>query len=222
MSKTPFATHYQPKTQNQKPKTKNHTSTMEIIVITPPTPLQAPPETANALFEAGLQRLHLRFPDTDRKHTAQWIEQIAQPYRQRIVIHDHHDLAGAMALGGIHLNSRNPQPLASPSHAPATPSTSSSNTPVNTTTSSSVPSSTASQSKATHQPSPQHSSAPSANSSHATSTPSEASPPNACPSSSNSDSREQPSSATCGNNPTHKPYCNDSEITAKFRRKQKH
>ena len=83
---------------------------MEIIVITPPTPLQAPPETANALFEAGLQRLHLRFPDTDRKHTAQWIEQIAQPYRQRIVIHDHHDLAGTMALGGIHLNSRNPQP----------------------------------------------------------------------------------------------------------------
>ncbi len=83
---------------------------MEIIVITPPTPLQAPPETANALFEAGLQRLHLRFPDTDRKHTAQWVEQIAQPYRQRIVIHDHHDLAGAMALGGIHLNSRNPQP----------------------------------------------------------------------------------------------------------------
>ena len=83
---------------------------MEIIVITPPTPLQAPPETANALFEAGLQRLHLRFPDTDRKHTAQWIEQIAQPYRQRIVIHDHHDLAGAMALGGIHLNSRNPLP----------------------------------------------------------------------------------------------------------------
>ncbi len=83
---------------------------MEIIVITPPTPLQAPPETANALFEAGLQRLHLRFPDTDRKHTAQWIEQIAQPYRRRIVIHDHHDLAGAMALGGIHLNSRNPRP----------------------------------------------------------------------------------------------------------------
>ena len=83
---------------------------MEIIIITPPTPLQAPPETANALFEAGLQRLHLRFPDTDRKHTAQWIEQIAQPYRQRIVIHDHHDLAGAMALGGIHLNSRNPLP----------------------------------------------------------------------------------------------------------------
>ena len=82
----------------------------EIIIITPPSPQQAPPETVNALFEAGMQRLHLRFPDTDRQHTAQWIEQIAPPHRHRIVMHDHHDLVREMKLGGIHLNSRNPLP----------------------------------------------------------------------------------------------------------------
>jgi len=65
-------------------------------------------DTCNELFAQGLERLHLRKPEASMQQLAKWIEEIEPSCRKRIVLHDHHDLAMQYDLGGIHLNSRNP------------------------------------------------------------------------------------------------------------------
>lgn len=83
---------------------------MKIIIITTPEIRQAETEIINTLFQEGLQRLHLRKPTATATQLEEYINQINPSYRHRIVLHDHHDLVRRMHLGGIHLNSRNPQP----------------------------------------------------------------------------------------------------------------
>lgn len=82
---------------------------MKIIVITRPEFFEGETALVNTLFEHGMQRLHLRKPRATQQELAEWIEGIHPPFRQRIVMHDHHELARDYALGGIHLNSRNPE-----------------------------------------------------------------------------------------------------------------
>ena len=79
---------------------------MELLVITRPG-LEDETALCNELFAKGLGRLHLRKPEARRKQLADWIERIEPPYRRRIVVHDHFDLALQYGLGGIHLNRRN-------------------------------------------------------------------------------------------------------------------
>ena len=62
----------------------------------------------NRLFADGGWRLHLRKPEATKEQLAKWIEEIEPAYRHLIVLHDHHELALEYGLGGIHLNSRNP------------------------------------------------------------------------------------------------------------------
>ena len=80
---------------------------MELLVITRPG-LEDETALCNELFAKGLGRLHLRKPEARRKQLADWIERIEPPYRRRIVVHDHFDLALQFGLGGIHLGRRNP------------------------------------------------------------------------------------------------------------------
>lgn len=61
------------------------------------------------MFRAGLQRLHLRKPGASEEQLAAWLEGIDSRYYRRIVLHDCFELARRFGLGGIHLNSRNPQ-----------------------------------------------------------------------------------------------------------------
>ena len=82
---------------------------MKIIVITRPDFFEGETELVNQKFEQGMQRLHLRKPKATKQEMAEWIERIALPFRHRIVVHDHHSLAKEYSLGGIHLNSRNPE-----------------------------------------------------------------------------------------------------------------
>lgn len=88
---------------------------MRLIVITRPRYFEGEAEAITALFDAGLERLHLRKPGSSEEELRMLIEQFPENYRQRIVIHDHFPLATEYHLGGIHLNSRNPEPL--PNHA---------------------------------------------------------------------------------------------------------
>lgn len=83
---------------------------VKIIVITRPEFFEGETGLVNMLFEQGMERLHLRKPRATKRELAEWIEGIDPPFRQRIAIHDHHELARDYALGGIHLNSRNPLP----------------------------------------------------------------------------------------------------------------
>lgn len=82
---------------------------MKTIIITLPGFFEGETQLVNALFEQGMERLHLRKPKSTEKEMAEWIDQIDLPFRHRIVLHDHHELARKFELGGIHLNSRNPE-----------------------------------------------------------------------------------------------------------------
>lgn len=80
----------------------------DIIVITKPEMFCGETDIVNALFANGMPRLHLRKPGASAAELAEWIGRIDLTFRQRIVVHDHHTLLRTMGLGGIHLNSRNP------------------------------------------------------------------------------------------------------------------
>ena len=81
----------------------------DVIVITMPEMFPGEADMVNTLFANGMQRLHLRKPGASEQEMAEWIGQIDLPFRQRIIVHDHHRLLRTMGLGGIHLNARNPE-----------------------------------------------------------------------------------------------------------------
>lgn len=62
-----------------------------------------------ALFEEGLELLHLRKPGTEPVYSERLLSLIPEAYRDRIVVHDHFYLKSEYGLRGIHLNSRNPE-----------------------------------------------------------------------------------------------------------------
>ena len=81
----------------------------DVIVITMPEMFPGEAELVNTLFANGMLRLHLRKPGASEEEMAEWIGRIDLPFRQRIIVHDHHRLLKTMGLGGIHLNARNPE-----------------------------------------------------------------------------------------------------------------
>ena len=82
---------------------------MKTIILTLPGFFEHETACVNALFEHGMTRLHLRKPKATERELAEWIGQIAPPFRPRIVMHDHYALARTFLLGGIHLNGRHPE-----------------------------------------------------------------------------------------------------------------
>lgn len=62
------------------------------------------------LLEHGYSRVHIRKPGSTIAEMATLIESLPSEYRYCISLHDHFCLAEAYGLGGIHLNSRNPNP----------------------------------------------------------------------------------------------------------------
>lgn len=75
---------------------------MKLVVITPET--LEPRETAvlAALFAAGLERCHVRKPSATRDELAAWLRALPARFHARLVLHQHHDLAGQFGLGGRH------------------------------------------------------------------------------------------------------------------------
>lgn len=56
-----------------------------------------------------MERLHLRKPKSSEEELASWLQNIDSQYYGRIVLHDHFNLISKFQLGGVHLNSRNPE-----------------------------------------------------------------------------------------------------------------
>ncbi|MBO8447196.1 MAG: thiamine phosphate synthase, partial [Bacteroidetes bacterium] len=83
---------------------------MKLIAITAEKFIDNEAETINALFEAGLERLHLRKPHASANECERLILSIGSKWYGRISLHDHFELAKKYGIGGLHLNSRNPQP----------------------------------------------------------------------------------------------------------------
>lgn len=67
---------------------------------------------ASLLTDGGYWRVHIRKPDASAEQIRALLQQIPAALYPRLSLHDHHEIAQQMGLGGVHLNSRNP-------HAPA-------------------------------------------------------------------------------------------------------
>lgn len=84
---------------------------MRIIVITKPDFFHGEAAAiAQMLSDGRADTVHIRKPGATRQEVERLINHIPSILRHRLVLHDHHDLATAYALGGIHLNSRCPVP----------------------------------------------------------------------------------------------------------------
>ena len=81
---------------------------MKLIVITTPYFFSGEGEILTALFEAGMERLHLRKPDCEEAALRALLDSLPAVYHPRIVLHEHFELANRYSIGGIHLNRRNP------------------------------------------------------------------------------------------------------------------
>jgi len=82
---------------------------MKLIVITLPHFFEEEASAITALFDAGLETLHLRKPGASEEEFVSLLRQLPAEYRQRIVTHEHFQWATEFGLKGIHLNGRNPQ-----------------------------------------------------------------------------------------------------------------
>ena len=81
---------------------------MKLILITTPTYFVEEDQILTALFEEGLDILHLRKPQTSPVYAERLLTLIPEKYHKRIVVHDNFYLKEEYMLKGIHLNSRNP------------------------------------------------------------------------------------------------------------------
>ena len=82
---------------------------MKLIVVTAPTFFVEEDKIITALFEEGLDILHLRKPETPAMYAERLLTLIPEKYHRRIVTHEHFYLKEEFDLMGIHLNSRNPK-----------------------------------------------------------------------------------------------------------------
>lgn len=81
---------------------------MKLILITPPHYFVEEDKIITALFEEGLDILHLRKPDTIPIYAERLLTLIPEQYHKRIVVHDYFYLKEEYRLKGIHLSHRNP------------------------------------------------------------------------------------------------------------------
>jgi thiamine-phosphate pyrophosphorylase len=85
---------------------------MHLIVISPPENLPEEVNLLTLLFEAGLERFHIRKPDFSEKEITNYILSIPKKYYSKLVLHSFHHLAERYSLGGIHGKSvKNSKPL---------------------------------------------------------------------------------------------------------------
>ena len=82
---------------------------MKWIIITTPTFISHEAKYIDQLFEAGIDLLHLRKPDSAPEECEQLLQKIDPKWYPQIVIHDHFELCEKYHLHGIHLNRRNSQ-----------------------------------------------------------------------------------------------------------------
>ncbi|MFD1186264.1 thiamine phosphate synthase [Pontibacter rugosus] len=75
---------------------------MQLIVITSPDPVAQEQQICAALFELGLQTLHLRRPDASIKELQEWLKELPKVYHRHIMLHSYHQLAEEFEVKGLH------------------------------------------------------------------------------------------------------------------------
>lgn len=82
---------------------------MRIIIITSPAEVSDEAAAISSLIHSGeVERVHIRKPYWDEQATRRLIARIPAECYPFLTLHDHHRLAMEYGLGGVHLNSRNP------------------------------------------------------------------------------------------------------------------
>ncbi len=81
--------------------------TMYLIIITEPQFTDNEATIIAQLLHWGVDLVHLRKPESSAEELAKLIEAIPTAYHNRLVLHDHFDLAAHFTLHGLHLNRRN-------------------------------------------------------------------------------------------------------------------
>ena len=77
-----------------------------MIVITNPSAIANEISSIDSLFTEGLSLLHIRKPDFYAIEMAQFIHQIKLEYRDRLVLHNHHELAEDFGINRIHFSEK--------------------------------------------------------------------------------------------------------------------
>lgn len=77
-----------------------------IIVMSDTKDLENEHQIINELFENGLEIFHVRKPKYSTQEMRTYIEKINKKFRNRVVIHSHHELCISLKLRGIHLTER--------------------------------------------------------------------------------------------------------------------
>jgi thiamine-phosphate pyrophosphorylase len=77
-----------------------------MIVITSPIPTNNEISTIHSLFENGLELLHIRKPDFSEAEIKFFLSKIKLNYRQRLVLHSHHQMALEFGINRIHFTEK--------------------------------------------------------------------------------------------------------------------
>jgi thiamine-phosphate pyrophosphorylase len=75
-----------------------------IIVITSEKPVDDEEEIINELFREGLDLLHIRKPFINRDQMSDFIDSINSDFYNRLVLHNHYDLAADFPVSRFHFN----------------------------------------------------------------------------------------------------------------------
>lgn len=80
------------------------------IVITLPHFFRGEAEQIAQLLRGQVDIVHIRKPEATAEETERLLRELPSWCRPKLALHDHHELALRYHLGGVHLNSRNPEP----------------------------------------------------------------------------------------------------------------
>lgn len=82
---------------------------MKLILMSTPDFFVEEDQIFTALFEEGLDILHLRKPNSEPVYSERLLHLIPEQYHNRIIVHDHFYLKEEYGLKGINLSNRNPE-----------------------------------------------------------------------------------------------------------------
>ncbi|OYX86285.1 MAG: thiamine phosphate synthase [Flavobacteriales bacterium 32-34-25] len=77
-----------------------------MIVISNPTAITNEIKTIHALFECGLELFHVRKPEFSAQEMKTFVNVIGLEYRNRLVLHSHHQLAEDLGMNRIHFTEK--------------------------------------------------------------------------------------------------------------------
>lgn len=77
-----------------------------MIIVTNPQQIPNETEIINALFDEGLETLHVRKPDFDKAQMIEYISSIDNRFHSRIMLHSHYELLDSFGLRGLHFTEK--------------------------------------------------------------------------------------------------------------------